>query len=89
VKKNDPSTIGHKEYEENIIEVFEVFEEEQSPTIIMYDESEMMAADIPWVELLRCHYRRGHNSFSKLKPVAALGIFPSRLATVQPPKCAG
>jgi hypothetical protein len=65
------------------------FDEEQSPTIILDDESERLDAAIPRAEFSRWYYRLGHTSFAKLKLMAALGIFPRILATVQSPKCLG
>jgi hypothetical protein len=85
-ENNNPPTIEHKEDEENLADFFE---DEQSPTIIMDEESDMLATTSPQAELLIWHYRLGHTSFAKLKLIAALGILPMRLAAVHPPKCAG
>jgi hypothetical protein len=63
--------------------------EGESPTIILDDEFERLTAASPHAELLRWHYRMVHTSFAKLKLMAALGILPRMLSTVQPPKCAG
>jgi hypothetical protein len=81
-----PPLLVHRKDEENITDFFEEY---QTPTIILDDKSERLAAAIPQAELLRWYYRLGHASFAKLKLMAALGIFPRKLATLQPPKCAG
>jgi hypothetical protein len=84
--KTNPLTTVNKENKENLADFFK---ESQSPNIILDDDSEILAAASPQAELLRWHYRLGHTSFAKLKLMSALGILPKRLASVQPPKCAG
>jgi hypothetical protein len=61
----------------------------KTTTIILDDESERLVTASSQAELLRWYYRLGHTSFAKLKLMAALDIFPRKLATVQPLKCAG
>jgi hypothetical protein len=72
--------------EENLSDLFT---EGTPPNIILDNESERLAAAIPHAELLRWYYRMGHTSFAKMNLMAAFGILPRMLSTVQPPKRAG
>ena len=53
------------------------------------DDKYCVSAPNDQAELMRWHYRLGHESFARLKYLAINGEIPSRLARVRPPRCAG
>ena len=58
--------------------------------VILTDiEEENLSSASPQAELLWCHYRLGNYSFARLRILAALGVLPSNILQVKPPKCAG
>jgi hypothetical protein len=52
-------------------------------------EDIQLVASVNQTELMRWHYRLGHQGFSKLKQLALNGKIPKKLTKVLPPKCAG
>ena len=59
-----------------------------SPPLTEEDEYCVAAPD-DQAELMRWHYRLGHEPFARLKTLAENGEIPKRLARVRPPRCAG
>ena len=64
-----------------------VEEREQAPMVIIDEEDREENIDPPAAQLLRCHQRFGHISFTKLQEMAKKGIIPSRLAKCKTPFC--
>ena len=59
-----------------------------SPPLTKDDEYCVFAPE-DQAELMRWHYRLGHESLVRIKSLAVNGEIPSRLARVRPPRCAG
>jgi hypothetical protein len=59
-----------------------------SPPLAKEDEYSCSAPNNQ-AELMRWHYRLGHEPFSRLKVLALNGEIPTRLTHVRPPQCAG
>ena len=59
-----------------------------SPPLTEEDEYCVAAPDNQ-AELMRWHYRLGHEPFARLKSLAENGEIPKRLACIRPPRCAG
>jgi len=78
------------EREENMKDLTsaEIQKDMPTPTHVIPDE-EILAGKTDQAELLRWHYRLGHQSFKLIKLLAALRILPGKLANVESPKCAG
>ncbi len=53
------------------------------------DDEYCVSAPEDQAELMRWHYRLGHESLVRIKSLAVNGEIPSRLARVRPPRCAG
>ena len=88
--QDDPVRPFHGMREENLTDFFrDSTTSPPVPNIITDDDEDNLTAISPQADLLRWHYRLGHASFHRLRLLALLGILPRRLASVQPPKCAG